>query len=76
MDGSVRFIKETISCWANNVNNSNSWASCLPPNITATTSSAGDAPIWAVTQTGGQVFGVYQMLSTRNGGEVISSDQY
>ena len=41
-----------------------------------TTSSAGDIPIWGVTQTGGQVFGVYQQLSTRNGGETVSSDQY
>ena len=78
MDGSVRFIKETISCWANNVNNNlgTGAATCVPPGITSTTSSAGDSPIWSVTQQGGQVFGVYQMLSTRNGGEVISSDSY
>jgi prepilin-type N-terminal cleavage/methylation domain-containing protein/prepilin-type processing-associated H-X9-DG protein len=76
MDGSVRFIKETISCW--NVNPSATAGSytCVPAGITVTTSSAGDTPIWSVTQTGGQVFGVYQQLSTRNGGEVISSDQY
>ncbi len=75
-DGSVRFLKDTIQSWPNPVSNTNSGGSCVPPGITATTSSAGDTPIWAVTQTGGQVFGVYQMLSTRNGGEVISSDQY
>jgi prepilin-type processing-associated H-X9-DG protein len=32
-------------------------------------------PSW-VYNTGGQINGVYQALSTRNGGEVISSDQY
>jgi prepilin-type N-terminal cleavage/methylation domain-containing protein/prepilin-type processing-associated H-X9-DG protein len=76
MDGSVRFIKESISSWANNPSNTILGYTCLPPGITATTSSAGDKPIWSVTQTGGPVFGVYQQLSTRNGGEVISSDQY
>jgi prepilin-type N-terminal cleavage/methylation domain-containing protein/prepilin-type processing-associated H-X9-DG protein len=81
MDGSVRFIKETISSWNNNPNNTaaggGTTLTCLPPGITATTSSAGDFPIWSVTQAGGgQVFGVYQQLATRNGGETISSDQY
>jgi prepilin-type processing-associated H-X9-DG protein len=81
MDGSVRFIKESVSSWMNVVNNSASGGgttlTCLPNGITATTSSAGDFPIWTVTQTNGlPVFGVYQQLSTRNGGETISSDQY
>ncbi len=76
MDGSVRFIKETISCWNNNPSNTSGSLTCIPNGITATTSSAGDFPIWNVTQTGGQVFGVYQQISTRNGGETVSSDQY
>jgi prepilin-type N-terminal cleavage/methylation domain-containing protein/prepilin-type processing-associated H-X9-DG protein len=76
MDGSVRFMKETVSSWANSPNNTALGYTCLPPGITATTSSAGDKPIWSVSQTGIPVFGVYQQLSTRNGGETISSDQY
>jgi len=74
MDGSVRFIKESISCWPVNPNASLGSYTCVPPGLTVTTSSAGDTPIWGVT--GRNVFGVYQQLSTRNGGEVISSDSY
>ncbi|MHB1558491.1 MAG: DUF1559 family PulG-like putative transporter [Isosphaeraceae bacterium] len=76
MDGSVRFIKETVSSWQNNINNSVLGYTCVPNGITATASSSGDQPIWTVTQTGGQIFGVYQQLSTRNGGETISADSY
>jgi prepilin-type N-terminal cleavage/methylation domain-containing protein/prepilin-type processing-associated H-X9-DG protein len=74
MDGSVRFIKDTISCWANNPANTAGSYTCTPPGLTVTTSAAGDSPIWNVaigTQTG-----VYQKLSSRNGAEVVSSDQY
>jgi prepilin-type processing-associated H-X9-DG protein len=49
-------------------NSVNSWN---PKLITA----SGPGNNW-VYNTGGQTFGVYQALSTRNGGEVISSDQY
>jgi prepilin-type N-terminal cleavage/methylation domain-containing protein/prepilin-type processing-associated H-X9-DG protein len=81
MDGSVRFIKDSVSCWMNNPNNTVSGGgttvTCVPNGITATTSSTGDFPIWSVTAPAGQpVFGVYQQLSTRNGGEAISSDSY
>ena len=76
MDGSVRFLKETIGCWPINPSASLGSYTCVPPGIAVTTSSAGDTPIWSITQTGGQVLGVYQQLSTRNGGETISSDQY
>jgi len=75
MDGSVRFIKETISCWPNNPSASAGSYTCVPPGISVSTSSAGDSPIWSITGKG-NVLGVYQQLSTRNGGEVISSDQY
>ena len=51
-------------------------STCVPNGITATTLSSGDFPIWSVTQVGMPVFGVYQQLSTRNGGETVSSDQY
>ena len=74
MDGSVHFLKDSIQCWANNPNNTNAASNCNPPGLSVTTSSAGDSPIWVVAP--GTQFGVYQQLSTRNGGEVVSSDQY
>ena len=60
-DGSVRFIKDTIQSWPLDGNNN-------PINVT--TNSNGT---YTVLQPG---FGVYQALSTRKGGEVISADQY
>ena len=57
-DGSVHFIKSTISSW--------NWAT-----ITRTTVNGAKCTIPAGIQQG-----VWQSLSTINGGEVISSDQY
>jgi prepilin-type N-terminal cleavage/methylation domain-containing protein/prepilin-type processing-associated H-X9-DG protein len=77
LDGSVRFLKESIQSWQNVPNNTANNLTCLPNGVTATTSSAGDFPIWSFTTNGlSNPMGVYQMLSTRNGGEVISSDAY
>ncbi|MGP0069028.1 MAG: DUF1559 domain-containing protein [Isosphaeraceae bacterium] len=61
-DGSVRFLKESISNWPFNP------ATGFPTGATDTNGYLILAP--------GTQYGVYQMLSTRNGGEVISSDQY
>jgi prepilin-type N-terminal cleavage/methylation domain-containing protein/prepilin-type processing-associated H-X9-DG protein len=63
-DGSVRFIKDTINSWPNNTTNG------FPPGATInpTTGVISLAPGFAV--------GVYQALSTRAGGEVISSDAF
>jgi prepilin-type N-terminal cleavage/methylation domain-containing protein/prepilin-type processing-associated H-X9-DG protein len=66
-DGSVRFIKDSIStspynisnCRITNIQGGNGTWSFIPPG------SPGYAPL-----------GVYQALSTRAGGEVISSDSY
>ena len=58
-DGSVRFIKDSISSW--------NWQ-------TQITLQNGNNCIPIPSATNPQ--GVYQSLSTRNGGEVISSDQY
>jgi prepilin-type N-terminal cleavage/methylation domain-containing protein/prepilin-type processing-associated H-X9-DG protein len=52
-DGSVKFIKDSISTW--NFKTTNRDANCLPVPTTV---------------------GVYQALSTRAGGEVISADSY
>jgi prepilin-type N-terminal cleavage/methylation domain-containing protein/prepilin-type processing-associated H-X9-DG protein len=58
-DGSVRFIKDSISSW--------NWLQIQPAAL-----ANNCIPVLQV----GQPMGVYQALSTRNGGEVISSDSY
>jgi prepilin-type N-terminal cleavage/methylation domain-containing protein/prepilin-type processing-associated H-X9-DG protein len=65
-DGSVRFIKETISTWPINPNCADFNVGCLPPQLTVVNSLFVDKP----------PRGVYQMLSTRNGSEVISADSF
>jgi prepilin-type N-terminal cleavage/methylation domain-containing protein/prepilin-type processing-associated H-X9-DG protein len=60
-DGSVRFLKETLASWP-----VADKAGGLPPNV----SISGN--IYVVTGP----LGVYQQLSTRNGGEVVSSDAF
>jgi prepilin-type N-terminal cleavage/methylation domain-containing protein/prepilin-type processing-associated H-X9-DG protein len=62
-DGSVRFLKDSISTWANQSGN-------------------GGDPVGVTYGNSGEYYlgtarpSVYQALSTRNGGEVISSDAY
>ena len=63
-DGSVRFIKDTIDSWTNATTNG------LP--IGATVDSVNSL----IVLSAGSKVGVYQALSTRAGGEVISADQY
>ena len=60
-DGSVRFIKETINSWP------------LGANGQPTLAVSDSRGVWTVLQPG---FGIYQALSTRKGGEVVSADQY
>jgi prepilin-type N-terminal cleavage/methylation domain-containing protein/prepilin-type processing-associated H-X9-DG protein len=61
-DGSVRFLKDSISAWPFNP------VTGFPVGVTDNNGFLILAP--------GTQYGVYQMLSTRNGGEVISSDSY
>ena len=63
LDGSVRFLKETIDCWKLDQ------ATGLPPGISFDSNGL-------VQVAPGTRFGVYQVLSTRNCGEVISADSY
>ncbi len=62
-DGSVKFIKDSINTWQLNPTN---WQ---PVNVTFDVNT----DIFTVGPPG---MGVYQALSTRSGGEVISSDSY
>ena len=61
-DGSVRFIKDTVNSWAN---------SPYPPTNSYTSDSN-----WSNTLTATAKLGVWQALSTKALGEVISADQY
>ena len=67
-DGSVRFIKNTISSWTMNPGSAGQSPMWLPNNVTwvnfTYTINAGASP------------GVYQALATRKGGEVLSSDSF
>jgi prepilin-type N-terminal cleavage/methylation domain-containing protein/prepilin-type processing-associated H-X9-DG protein len=62
-DGSVRFVKETINSWK-----------LVPPNFTP--ANVGFNVTTGIFTVGPPGMGVYQALSSRNGGEVISSDAY
>ena len=61
-DGSVHFLKDSINSWPFNAQTG------LPSNLTT------DANGMYVVPPGG--LGVYQALSTRNGGDVISNDSF
>ena len=63
LDGSVRFLKETIDSWKIDPETES------PPGISF--DSTGLVHVGPGTQ-----FGVYQALSTRNGAEVISAGAY
>jgi prepilin-type N-terminal cleavage/methylation domain-containing protein/prepilin-type processing-associated H-X9-DG protein len=64
-DGSVRFLKDTISTWALDGTGTPSGAA-----MNQTTK------VWSVTDPTQFKPGVYQALGTINGGEVISADSY
>ena len=78
-DGSVHFLKDTIDSWVVNPNSSagettGTWVG-LPSGVTFSADSQGYSPgVWAIAA--GAKVGVYQKLSTRNGGETISADSY
>jgi prepilin-type N-terminal cleavage/methylation domain-containing protein/prepilin-type processing-associated H-X9-DG protein len=64
LDGSVRFLKDTIDSWKNDPNTG------MPLGVTRSSTTR----VYSVAL--GAKFGVYQALSTRSGGEVIGADDY
>ncbi|MFO0890129.1 MAG: DUF1559 domain-containing protein [Isosphaeraceae bacterium] len=71
-DGSVRFVKDTVNSWQIVPT-----GMFLPSNVTFTSLiSGGGYPHGVYSVNPGTTMGVYQALSTRAGGEVISADQY
>ncbi len=62
LDGSVRFLKDTINTWPYNPANG------VPTNVSYNSTTG--------LFSAGPPGGVYQSLSTRAGGEIVSSDQY
>jgi prepilin-type N-terminal cleavage/methylation domain-containing protein/prepilin-type processing-associated H-X9-DG protein len=81
-DGSVRFIKNSISSWTFNTGNADSYGDSMPDNTTFVTVPPTAPAIKSGSYlqnsgpSGNAVLGVYQQLSTRAGAEVISADQY
>jgi prepilin-type N-terminal cleavage/methylation domain-containing protein/prepilin-type processing-associated H-X9-DG protein len=62
-DGSVRFVKDTINTWQANPTTG------FPVGVS-------DPGTGILTIAPGTKIGVYQMLSTKSGGEIVSSDAY
>jgi prepilin-type N-terminal cleavage/methylation domain-containing protein/prepilin-type processing-associated H-X9-DG protein len=68
-DGSVKFIKNSIQCWTYNTGNADKYKDSWPDGITVDSTGY-------IYSLGTAQLGVYQKLSTRNLGEVISSDSF
>ena len=64
-DGSVRFLRDSVDSWR-----------ITTPLLNGMPVGGTAATPYGITLAPGSKFGVYQALSTRNGGEVISSDSY
>jgi len=78
-DGSVKFIKDSISSWQISPSSIGTPASpsktCIPVGVTAA-NIASNGYIRQYNIPPGTYIGVLQQLSTRNGGEVVSADTY
>jgi prepilin-type processing-associated H-X9-DG protein len=78
VDGSVRFLKDTVQSWPLQPLDQDPFGAALPASVTWSFARGGFGSIFDVIYrtAPGYQFGVYQALSTRNQGEVISSDAY
>ena len=77
-DGSVRFVKNSVNSWTFSSGNADSYGDQMPDGTMYTTvsytSPYSKTGYYLATNTA--ILGVYQKLSTRNGGEVVSADAY
>jgi len=73
-DGSVKFLKDSIQSWRPDSNNPQVPGWPLGVSLTSTFTGPDGATYGTYTFTGNMP--VYQALSTRAGGEVISADSY
>jgi prepilin-type N-terminal cleavage/methylation domain-containing protein/prepilin-type processing-associated H-X9-DG protein len=69
-DGSVRFIKDSISTWPMNGQNGSGYGPRLFIDLNVTISGG------SIDVTSKIPLGVWQKLGTRSGGEIISADDY
>jgi len=79
VDGSVRFIKDSVQSWPLQPLGQDLAGNAVPVSVTATFApNSQNNPTWdqVYNVTPGYQFGVYQALSTRNSSEVISADAY
>ena len=72
-DGSVRFLSNSIDCWSFGAGNADSFSDAMPDNTTFVTvpATAPYTKSGSYLNTSNANLGVYQKLSTRNGGETI-----
>jgi prepilin-type processing-associated H-X9-DG protein len=77
-DGSVRFIKNSINSWSFATGNADSYGDSMPDGSVFTTVPPTPPAIksGSYLNTTNSLLGVYQNLSTRNFGEVVSADAY
>ncbi len=71
VDGSVRFLKDSVDSWPMQMESA---GANLAVGVTAPTTGPGGTCLYVITP--GAKVGVYQALSTRNGGEVLSASDY
>ena len=78
VDGSVRFLKDSIQSWPLFPIGQDLGGNALPVSVQASFTGGRTNPTWdqVYNVTPGNQFGVYQALSTRNQGEITSSDSY
>ena len=72
-DGSVRFIKNSIQSWTFFTGQADSYGDQIPDG---TSYNCQCNHLGSTPGPNNYQFGIYQALSTRSGGEVISSDAY
>ena len=77
-DGSVKFLKNTINSWSFSAGNADSFGDSMPngTSFTSVSATGSYSKTGSYLATGTAVLGVYQKLSTRNGGEINSADAY